>query len=73
VATVVIMPKDAERKRWARANARFTINLQRAFGDLLPKLKHAYGQPAGDAADGVDEDSDDAARASRLIQSDCGV
>lgn len=35
----------------ARARARYTINLQRAFGDLLPKLKHAYGQPAGDAAD----------------------
>ena len=35
----------------ARANARYTINLQRAFNDLLPKLKRAYGRPAGDAAD----------------------
>jgi hypothetical protein len=34
----------------ARAYARYTINLQRAFGDLLRKLKRAYGQPAGDAA-----------------------
>jgi hypothetical protein len=33
----------------ARAYARYTINLQRAFNDLLPKLKRAYGQPAGDA------------------------
>jgi hypothetical protein len=46
--------KDAASKRLlavARANARYTLNLQRAFGDLLPKLKHAYGQPAGDAAE----------------------
>jgi hypothetical protein len=35
----------------ARANARFTINLQRAFIDLLPKLNRAYGQPARDEAD----------------------
>jgi len=35
----------------ARAYARYTINLQRAFSDLLPKLKRAYGQPARDAAD----------------------
>src|SRR4029453_8249928 len=35
----------------ARAYARYTINLQRAFGDLLPELKRAYGQPAYDAAD----------------------
>jgi hypothetical protein len=35
----------------ARAYARYTINLQRAFNDLLPKLKRAYGQPARDAAD----------------------
>jgi hypothetical protein len=35
----------------ARAYARYTINLQRAFGDLLPKLKRAYGQPGRDAAD----------------------
>jgi hypothetical protein len=35
----------------ARANARYTINLQRAFNDLLPKLKRAYGQPPRDAAD----------------------
>jgi hypothetical protein len=26
-------------------------NLRRAFGDLLPKLQRAYGQPAGDAAE----------------------
>jgi hypothetical protein len=35
----------------ARAYARYTINLQRAFNDLLPELKHAYGQPARDAAE----------------------
>jgi hypothetical protein len=35
----------------ARAYARYTINLQRAFGDLLPELNHAYGQPARDAAE----------------------
>jgi hypothetical protein len=35
----------------ARAYARYTINLQRAFGDLLPKLKRAYGQRAGDEAE----------------------
>jgi hypothetical protein len=35
----------------ARAYARYTINLQRAFNELLPKLKRAYGQPARDAAD----------------------
>src|SRR5262245_13297281 len=35
----------------ARAYARYTINLQRAFNNLLPKLKRAYGQPARDAAD----------------------
>jgi hypothetical protein len=35
----------------ARAYARYTINLQRAFNDLVPKLNHAYGQPAGDAAE----------------------
>jgi hypothetical protein len=35
----------------ARANARSTLNLQRAFNDLLPKLKRAYGQPARDEAD----------------------
>jgi hypothetical protein len=29
----------------ARANAHYTINLQRAFRDLLLKLKRAYGQP----------------------------
>ena len=34
----------------AHANARYTLNLLRAFGDLLPKLKRAYGEPAGDAA-----------------------
>jgi hypothetical protein len=38
-------------KERAHAYARYTINLQRAFGDLLPKLKRAYGQPAGDAAE----------------------
>jgi len=35
----------------ARARARYTINLQRAFNDLLPKLKRAYGQPARDATE----------------------
>jgi len=35
----------------ARANARFTINLQRAFVDLCGKLNQAYGQPARDAAE----------------------
>jgi hypothetical protein len=46
--------KDPAAKRLAevaRARARYTINLQRAFNDLLPKLKRAYGQPARDAAD----------------------
>jgi hypothetical protein len=46
--------KDAASKRAkerARANARYTINLLRAFNDLLPKLNRAYGQPARDAAD----------------------
>jgi hypothetical protein len=45
--------KDTASKRQteaARAYARYTINLQRAFGDLLPKLNRAYGQPARDAA-----------------------
>jgi hypothetical protein len=35
----------------ARANARFTINLQRAFIDLCGKLNHAYGRPARDATE----------------------
>jgi Transposase DDE domain len=46
--------KDPERSAEvarARAYARYTINLQRAFNDLLPKLKCAYGQPARDAVD----------------------
>jgi hypothetical protein len=46
--------KDTASKRpaeAARAYARYTINLQRAFADLLPELKRAYGQPARDAAD----------------------
>jgi hypothetical protein len=34
-----------------RARARFDANLQHAFGDLVPKLKRAYGQPARDEAD----------------------
>jgi hypothetical protein len=34
-----------------RARARSDANLQRAFNDLLPKLKRAYGQPARDEAD----------------------
>jgi hypothetical protein len=41
--------KDPASKRQlavARAYARYTLNLQRAFGDLVPKLKRAYGQPA---------------------------
>jgi hypothetical protein len=57
VVTVGTMAKDetaskrsAEEIARARARARFTINLQRAFNDLLPKLKRAYGQPTDDAA-----------------------
>jgi hypothetical protein len=46
---MTILPRLAE--KIARANARYTLNLQRAFGNLLPKLKRAYGQPARDAAD----------------------
>jgi hypothetical protein len=42
----------------ARANERYTLNLQRAFWDLLPKLKRAYGQPAGDAAVTRSQDAD---------------
>jgi hypothetical protein len=44
---------DTASKRSAEeiARARYTINLQRAFNDLLPKLKRAYGQPAGDVED----------------------
>jgi hypothetical protein len=48
------MAKDETASRSAevpRAYARYTINLQRAFNGLLPKLKRAYGQPACDAAD----------------------
>jgi hypothetical protein len=47
--------KDAASKRLAeeiaraRARARYTLNLQRAFNDLLQKLNRAYGQPAGNA------------------------
>jgi hypothetical protein len=33
------------------ARARYTINLQRAFNNLVPKLERAYGQPAGDATE----------------------
>jgi hypothetical protein len=56
VVTVAPMAKkDAASRRLAeeiaRANARYTINLQRAFGDLLAKLKRDYGQPARDAAE----------------------
>jgi hypothetical protein len=46
--------KDIVSKRLAevtaRANARFTINLQRAFIELRGKLSHAYGQLAPDEA-----------------------
>jgi hypothetical protein len=44
---------DTASKRLADETARdrATINLQRAFGDLLPKLKRAYGQAARDTAD----------------------
>jgi hypothetical protein len=41
----------AQRLNQAHANARYTINLQRAFGDLVPELQRAYGQPAGNAAE----------------------
>src|SRR5262245_37408232 len=40
-------PSEEERV----ARARYIINLQRAFGDLLLKLKRAYGEPAGDATE----------------------
>jgi len=55
VVTVGTMAKDETASKRsaeeiARARARFTINLQRAFNDLLPKLKRAYGQPTDDAA-----------------------
>jgi hypothetical protein len=42
----------------AHANVRYTRNLLRAFGDLLPKLKRAYGEPAGDAAVTRSQDAD---------------
>ena len=49
---------DAASKRLAekiaRAKARYTLT-QRAFGDLVPKLKRAYGQPARDAADALSQ------------------
>jgi hypothetical protein len=51
--------KDPASKRQlavARAYARYTLNLQRAFGDLVPKLKRAYGQPVCDAAMVRDQD-----------------
>jgi len=42
-------------KQWAekiaRANERYTLNLQRAFAGLLTELKRAYGQPARDDAE----------------------
>ena len=44
------MAKDETASKRAAKVARdayaFTNNLQRAFDDLLPKLKDAYGQPA---------------------------
>jgi hypothetical protein len=43
------MEDDTESTRLA--NERLTINLRRAFANLLTELKHAYGQPALDAAD----------------------
>jgi hypothetical protein len=50
-----IMAKDDDTasKRLADETARdrATINLQRAFDDLVPKLNRAYGQPARDEAD----------------------
>ena len=45
---------DAASKRLAEEiarRARADANLQRAFGDLVSDLNHAYGQPARDAAD----------------------
>jgi hypothetical protein len=44
---------DTASKRLADETARdrATINLQRAFDDLVPKLNRAYGQPARDEAD----------------------
>ena len=43
------MEDDTESMRLA--NERLTINPRRAFANLLTELKHAYGQPALDAAD----------------------
>src|SRR5262245_28513915 len=41
----------ASKRRAEEIIARYTINLRRALSDLVPALKHAYGQPALDAAD----------------------
>jgi hypothetical protein len=43
--------KDTASQAEARAYARFTINLQRAFIELCGKLNHAYGQQTGDVAE----------------------
>src|SRR5262245_8842315 len=43
------MEDDTESTRLA--NERLTINLRRAFANLLTELKHAYGQPARDDAE----------------------
>jgi hypothetical protein len=43
---------DSASERLAEvARARYTTNLQRAFSDLVSKLKRAYGQPARDTAE----------------------
>jgi hypothetical protein len=49
----MVKDDDTASKRPADETARdrATINLQRAFSDLLPKLKRAYGQAARDTAD----------------------
>jgi len=38
----------ASKRRAEEIIARYTINLRRAFSDLVPALKHAYGQDAAD-------------------------
>jgi hypothetical protein len=46
----ILAAEEFEDKKW-RDRARFLDNLGRAFHDLVPKLKRAYGQPARDEAE----------------------
>ena|SRR5262249_43921035 len=62
-ATLTANTLTAITERWladefARANAfaRADANVLRAFNDLLPKLKRAYGRPACDEADARSQD-----------------